>query len=132
MRRYSNLEHLTPVLDRCLAARDADHVERPPLPGPRLIKDKLSDDDRDAIVEAYTAKRVSLAALADEYGVSDYSIRKVLRRAGVRPRRSTLPGQVLDEIHRLRSANMPIAQIAIRCQVPEASVRLIVASAPSG
>ena len=86
MRRYSNLEHFAPVLEQCLAARDADRVERPPLPGPRLIKDKLSDDDRDAIKRIIIAQ--SLCSSKDKIDNYTRFLRLKLAAASLK----SLPG----------------------------------------
>lgn len=59
----------------------------PTRPKPRRLKDKLSDADRKIIVAGYVSGSATLAQLAEQYGVSDYSIRMVLRKAGVPPQR---------------------------------------------
>lgn len=106
-------------LDRCLEVLSrGDRVERPPRPDVRLIADKLSERDRRTIVDAYRAGGVSLAALAEQFGVSDYSIRKVLRRAGLKPKRSSLSEDLQSEIRGLRAEGVSVLKIVTATGIP--------------
>jgi Mor family transcriptional regulator len=50
----------------------------------------LTEADRSTIVSEHTAGQTTIVDLAERYSVSDYSVRMVLRQAGVLPRRRTI------------------------------------------
>lgn len=126
--RYSKTREAPSLLERCLALRDGEPVAQPTRPKPRRLKDKLSDADQKVIVATYVAGGATLAHLAEKYGVSDYSIRMVLRKAGVPPQRRTVTAEQTVRVRELWAGNMKPEAIAAKVGIGHATVRLIVAS----
>lgn len=128
MRRYSNEVILTSFLERGIHAVASGAPIRRERPSARRLRDKLSLADRDAIVRDRQENGDSLSVLARRYGVSDYSIRMILARAGVAlggPRiNEDQRGQVM-KWHQDGVSNMEIAR---RTGVTESSVALILAA----
>ncbi|NKY94751.1 hypothetical protein [Gordonia sputi] len=125
--RYSKTREAPSLLEKCLALRDGEPAAQPTRPKPRRLKDKIKDADRKAIVAAYVAGGASLAALAEEYGVSDYSIRMVLRKAGIPPQRRTVTAKQVARVHELCAEGLKPEAIAAEVGMGHANVRLIVA-----
>lgn len=101
-------------------------VERPPRASTAWrLADKLSDENRAAIVATYQAGDVTMASLATQFGVSDYSIRKVLRRAGIRSSYKSISADLERQTRHLRAEGHSIAQVARECGIPESTVRLL-------
>lgn len=128
--RYSGMREAPSLLERCLALRDCEPVALPARPTGRRLTSKLSYADRKAIVAAYVAGGTSLAALAEKYGVSDYSIRMILRKAGVPPQRRKVTAEQTARVHELWHDGMEPEAIATQVGMGPASVRLIVAGRP--
>ncbi|SDK54926.1 hypothetical protein SAMN05428985_104457 [Nocardioides sp. YR527] len=68
---------------------------------------------------------MSLVELGKQFGVSDYSNRKVLRRAGVKPKRSPATDEACRTISERRRDGMSVTQIAREAGRSETAVRLI-------
>jgi hypothetical protein len=130
MGRYSNHGVAPEILDRCLDLASATPVNRAPRPAPRRLKDKLSDSDRAAIVAVYLAGAASIAALAQRYGVSDYSIRLVLRQADIGPKRRTATAGQDQRVADLWRLGKSMDAIAAELGMGPGAVRLIVARMP--
>jgi transposase-like protein len=130
MGRYSNQGLAHEILDRCLALAAAKPVNRAPRPAPRRLKDKLSDSDRAAIVAAYVAGTASIAALAERHGVSDYSVRLVLRNADIGPKRSKATTEQTQRVEELWRLGRSMDSIAAEMDMGPGVVRLIVARTP--
>ena len=130
MGRYSNQGVASEILDRCLALAGTKPVDRAPRPTPRRLKDKLSESDRAAIVAAYVAGTASIAALAERHGVSDYSIRLVLRKAGIGPKWRSATTEQTQRVSELWKLGKSMDAIATELGMGPGSVRLIVADIP--
>jgi len=130
MGRYSNQGVASEILGRCLDMAAAKPANRAPRPAPRRLKDKLSDSDRAAIVMAYVAGAASIAALAQRYGVSDYSIRLVLRQADIGPKRRTAAAEQHQRVAELWRLGKSMDAIASELGMGPGAVRLIVARTP--
>lgn len=125
MRRYSRQGHLTLRLERIEGATRTTQRTRSST---RRLRDKLSRADHDSIVRDRRENRDSLAVLAKRYGVSDYSIRMILARAGVAvgsPRMSEGKREQVQQWHRDGVSNMEIAR---RTGLAESAVALTVAA----
>lgn len=59
-------------------------------PIPYRLKDKLRDSDRGEIVHAYTSGQSTIVGLAAQFKISDYSVRMILRQAGVPSHKRTV------------------------------------------
>jgi transposase-like protein len=127
MERYSNLWEADSLLDRCLALGDGETVEQAPRPEARRLKDKLDEMERRAIVADYVSGVATIAALAERYGVSDYSIRMILRRAGIGPKRRTITPEQTARVLTLWATGLSVNAIAKQVGMGQANVRLIVA-----
>lgn len=127
--RYSKTREAPSLLERCLALQDSKPVTQPARPKARRLKDKLSDEDRKTIVTAYVAGGATLAQLAERYGVSDYSIRMVLRKAGIPPQRRKVTTEQEAQVRELWAKGLKPEAIAAEVGMGHANVRLIVASA---
>ncbi len=130
MGRYSNQGVAPEILGRCLDLDMAKSMNRAPRPTPRRLKDKLNDSDRAAIVMAYVAGTDSITALAERYGVSDYSIRLVLRKAGIGPKWSTATDEQTQRVAELWRLGKSMDAIAAEVGMGPGAVRLIVARTP--
>ncbi|MCD2146521.1 hypothetical protein [Gordonia paraffinivorans] len=102
----------------------------PTRPKPRRLKDKLSDADRKTIVVGYVSGNATLAQLAEQYGVSDYSIRMVLRKAGVPPQRRKVTAEQTARVYELWAEGLKPEVIATEVGMGHANIRLIIASIP--
>ncbi len=113
------------LLDRCLAlaSQPPREAEVRPAPAPRRLRDRLTDADRSAIVAAYVTGTASMVSLADRYGVSDYSIRVILRRAGIFTNRRLAP-ETVALVRNLGSTGASVAEIARQAGIAESTVRL--------
>lgn len=118
------------LLERCLTLRDREPVAVPPRPTGRTLVCRIDDADRKAIVAAYVAGGTSLAQLAERYGVSDYSIRMILRKAGVPPQRRRVTVEQEERVRELWAEGLKPEAIAAEVGIGHASVRLIVAEHP--
>ena len=125
--RYSDIREAPSLLERCLVLRDREPVAFPARPTGRRLVGRIDDADRKAIVAAYVAGGASLAALAEKYGVSDYSIRMILRKAGVPPQRRKVTAEQEARIHELWAEGLKPEAIAAEVGMGHANVRLIVA-----
>lgn len=125
--RYSGMREAPSLLERCLALRDRELVAIPPRPTGRRLVGRIDDADRKAIVAAYVAGGTSLAQLAERYGVSDYSIRMILRKAGVPPKRRTVTAEQEARVRELWAEGLKPEAIAAKVGMGHANVRLIVA-----
>ncbi|MGW5309729.1 hypothetical protein ACWEQ0_07615 [Nocardia thailandica] len=125
--RYSGMREAPSLLERCLALRDRELVAIPPRPTGRRLVGRIDDADRKAIVAAYIAGGTSLAQLAERYGVSDYSIRMILRKAGVPPKRRTVTAEQEARVRELWAEGLKPEAIAAEVGMGHANVRLIVA-----
>ncbi|MER7557345.1 hypothetical protein ABTZ46_10415 [Nocardioides sp. NPDC126508] len=124
MQRHSNSVKEMVLLDRI--QQGYVPVERPPRTAVKWrLSDKLTDQDCAAIVTAYRAGGVSLVELGEQFGVSDYSIRKVLRRAGVKPKRSPATDEACRAILKRRRGGQSVTQIARETGRSETAIRLI-------
>jgi hypothetical protein len=92
------------------------------------LRDKLSLDDQEAIVRARIECGDSLRVIAGRYGVSDYSIRMVLLRAGITLGKPRLSEHQRSEIRRLSRVGISNMEISRRTGVPESSVALVLAA----
>lgn len=126
--RYSDIREAPSLLERCLALRDREPVTFPARPTGRRLVGKIDDADRKAIVAVYVAGGASLAQLAERYGVSDYSIRMILRKAGVPPQRRKMTVEQEAQVHGLWGEGMKPEAIAAEVGMGHANVRLILAS----
>lgn len=95
---YSKEGALTSILERGLASIAKEPIHRPPRRAGRRLKDKLAESDHAAIVRAHTAEGVSKRQLALRFGVSDYSIRMILLKAGTDSGRPSLPAEQMVEV----------------------------------
>ncbi|WP_395705042.1 hypothetical protein [Rhodococcus ruber] len=68
--------------------------------------------------------------LAERYGVSDYSIRMILRKAGLPPQRRTVTVKQEDRVRELWVEGLKPEAIAAEVGMGHANVRLIVAERP--
>lgn len=68
--------------------------------------------------------------LAQEYGVSDYSIRMILRQAGVASAQPRLSPATVGKAQQMRSRGASVAEVARQVGIAQASVRLIIADGP--
>lgn len=125
--RYSDIREAPSLLERCLVLRDREPVAFPARPTGRRLVGRIDDADRKAIVATYVAGGASLAALAEKYGVSDYSIRMILRKAGVPPQRRKVTAEQEARIHELWAEGLKPEAIAAEVGMGHANVRLIVA-----
>lgn len=125
--RYSGRQESPSLLERCLALRAREPVTFPARPTGRRLVGRIDDTDRKAIVAAYVADGTSLARLADRYGVSYYSIRMILRKAGVPSQRRTITAEQEARVHELWGEGMKHEAIAAEVGMGRANVRLIVA-----
>ena len=125
--RYSSTREAPSLLERCLALRDREPVALPARPTGRRLTSKLSDADRKAIVAVYITGGTSLAQLAERYGVSDYSIRMILRKAGIPPQRRKATDEQMARVRELWAEGLKPEVIAMEVGMGHASVRLIVA-----
>ena len=130
MGRYSNQGVAHEILERCLALAAMKPVDPKPRPAPRRLKDKLSDSDRAAIVAAHLARTASIATLAERHGVSDYSIRLVLRSAGIGPTRRIATAEQTQRVEELWRLGRSMDSIASEVGMGPGFVRLIVARTP--
>jgi transposase-like protein len=80
------------------------------------------------LVAAYVAGNASIAALAERHGVSDYSIRLVLRRAGIGPTRRSATTEQTQRVAELWKLGKSMEAIAAELGMGPGSVRLIVAA----
>lgn len=126
--RYSGTQESPSLLERCLALRDREPVAFPARPTGRRLVGRIDDADRKAIVAAYMAGGTSLVALAEAYSVSDYSIRMILRKAGVPPQRRKMTAEQEARVHELWGEGMKPEAIAAEVGMGHANVRLILAS----
>ncbi|GEM_PF-2334294 len=115
------------LLDRCLAIHQAKPVIRPPRPAPRLLKVRLSDEDRVTIVEEFRAGVATTRKLAQRYEVSDYAIRMLLRRAGIASRQPGTSAKQRRQVRKLWLEGASVAVIAKTVGVGQTTVRLVVA-----
>jgi len=125
--RYSGTRESHSLLERCLALRDREPVALPPRPTGRRLVGRIDDADRKTIVATYVAGGTSLAQLAEKYGVSDYSIRMILRKAGIPPQRSTVTAEQEARVHELWAEGLKPEAIAAEVGMGHANVRLIIA-----
>lgn len=128
--RYSGTWESPSLLERCLALRDREPVAFPARPTGRRLVGRIDDADRKAIVAAYVAGGTSLAQLAERYGVSDYSIRMILRKAGIPPKRRKVTAEQEARVRELWSRGLKPEAIAVKAGMGHASVRLIIAARP--
>lgn len=128
--RYSGIREAPSLLERCLALQDREPIAIPPRPTGRRLVGRIGDADRKAIVAAYVAGGTSLAQLAERYGVSDYSIRMILRKAGVPPQRRRVTVEQEERVRELWAEGLKPEAIAVEVGIGHASVRLIVAEHP--
>ena len=129
--RYSNNRGDAPdLLDRCLALEDARRPGSTHRPTPRGLKDRLSDADRAVIVASYVTGTATLVTLAGQYGISDYSVRKVLRQAGVAGVGRSVPPDVERQIRDLLAQGRSVPQAAREFGIPETTVRLLLEKPP--
>lgn len=94
----------------------------------RRLRDRLSHADRDAIVRDRRDNGDTLAALANRYGVSDYSIRMILAQAGMSlgcPRMDEGQRELVKQWHYDGVSNMEIAR---RTGLPESTIALTLAA----
>lgn len=132
MGRYSNQTVAPDLLVRCLALEDGSRVDATPRPAMRRLKDKLSDPDRTTLVAAYAAGTATIAGLAEQHGVSDYSIRMVLRAAGIGPKRRTVTAEHTMQVIELWRRGMSVVAIAAEAGLGQSTVRLIVSGVDRG
>lgn len=128
--RYSSTREAPLLIERCLALRDREPVPFPARPTGRQLVGRIDDADRNTIVAAYVSGGTSLAQLAERYGVSDYSIRMILRKAGVPPQRRTVTAEQEARVRELWAEGLKPEAIAAEVGMGHASVRLIVAGRP--
>jgi len=88
------------------------------------ISDRISDEQRAEIVGAYLGGATAVA-LADQFGISDYSVRGILIDAGVKRPSKRLSGETLAEIGSLRASGVALAEIGRRVGVSESTVSLV-------
>lgn len=93
---------------------------------PRRLRDRLTDVDRAKIVAAYVTGTATMTFLADRYGVSDYSIRVILRRAGIFTNRR-LTSATVSLVRSLSSTGVSVAEIARQTGIAKSTVRLVLA-----
>jgi transposase-like protein len=84
----------------------------------------LSTRDRQAIVQAHTAGGVSLKELAGRFGVSDYSIRVVLAKSGVKLGRISIPPETDQLIDQLWRSGHSVAAIARQTGIAKSTLLL--------
>lgn len=125
--RYSDVREAPSLLERCLALRDRELVAFPARPTGRRLVDRIDDTDRKAIVATFVSGGASLVALAEKYGVSDYSIRMILRKAGVPPQRRRVTAEQEDRVRELWAEGLKPEAIAAEVGMGHANVRLILA-----
>ncbi|BBY97282.1 hypothetical protein [Mycolicibacterium fallax] len=125
--RYSKTREAPALLERCLALRDREPAAKATRPKARRLKDKLSDADREVIAATYVSGSATLAQLAEQYGVSDYSIRIVLRKAGIPPQRRKVTAEQHTRVCELWAKGLKPDAIAAEVGMGHANVRLIVA-----
>ncbi|GAA3965214.1 hypothetical protein GCM10022231_27350 [Gordonia caeni] len=125
--RYSDVREAPSLLERCLALRDREPVAFPARPTGRRLVGRIDDADRKAIVATYVAGGTSLAQLAEKYGVSDYSIRMILRKAGIPPQRRRVTAEQETRVHELWAKGLKPEAIAAEVGMGHANVRLIIA-----
>ncbi|WP_222111049.1 hypothetical protein [Gordonia sihwensis] len=110
--------------------REREPVALPARPTGRRLVSRLDDADRKAIVTAYVAGGTSLVQLAERYGVSDYSIRMILRKAGVPPQRGRVTAKQEARVRELWADGLKPEAIAAEVGMGHANVRLIIAGSP--
>ncbi|MCM3897887.1 hypothetical protein ND991_22045 [Gordonia sputi] len=88
---------------------------------------KLSDTDRKTIVASYVSGTATIMQLAERHGVSDYSIRMILRKSGVPPQRRTVTAEQSARVRELWTEGLKPEAIAVEVGMGHANVRLIVA-----
>jgi len=91
---------------------------------PPSLPDRISDEQRAEIVGAYLGGATAVA-LADQFGISDYSVRGILIDAGVKRPSKRLSGETLAEIGSLRASGVALAEIGRRVGVSESTVSLV-------
>lgn len=87
----------------------------------------MTVEQREEIARAYAAGGVRLKDLASKYGVSDYSIRMIVRQAGVQRGHSRLSAGAIERVRELWLGGSSIAAIARAVELGETTVRIIVA-----
>lgn len=124
VRRYSRQVHLTERLRRIDLGGGTPVPVRPVPAGRVRISDRISDEQRAEIVGAYLGGATAVA-LADQFGISDYSVRGILIDAGVKRPSKRLSGETLAEIGSLRASGVALAEIGRRVGVSESTVSLV-------
>ncbi|QGH68701.1 hypothetical protein [Pseudactinotalea sp. HY158] len=131
VRRYSRQVHLTEHLDRIDLADQGKGPVRP-VPVPRgRISDRLDDERCGEIVSAYLGG-TTVAALARQFEISDYSVRRILIGAGVKRPARGLSDRCIAQAKSLRAAGMSFAEVGQQLGIAESTVHLMMAgSTPS-
>lgn len=127
MRRYSRQGHLTSKIDHLLATatrNDAPVATRPVRASGHWRPDEAS---RAAIGSSY-ARGATVAALAREHSLSEFSVRKLLVCAGAMPLTAYLSAKQIKEIHVLRAGGLSKMAIARRLGVSDGTVRIVLAA----
>lgn len=120
------------LIQRCLALGELDPVEREPRQESRRLTDRLRETDRARIGVRYELGDTSAAALAAKYQISDYSVRMILRKAGIGPTRHHVARETSVRAVELRAESVSIRQIAEELDPSQTTMRLIVVSAARG
>lgn len=96
----------------------------------RRLKHKISPADERALVEEYL-RGSTVARLARQHGISEYSVRMILSRAGeLRSTHGLTPGQVAVA-HQLLNTGHSINHISQSMAVPDSTLRLVLGRPPA-
>lgn len=79
-------------------------------------------------MHAYTARGVAIQRLARQCEVSDYSMRMILRKAGVGPTHQRTSPENVSKVRVLWSDDVSVAEIARQLGIGPPNVRMIIAS----